>query len=98
MNGPPDAWPQKAKAAWDMGYDQGYKEAESAVPPIIRRRFFWWDKGSLTRPRQPLYWSFDEYCNRVLGLRVRGGVLFIRTARTVRLEPHPHCKICKEPS
>ena len=92
--GPPEAWPEKAKAAWDMGYNQGCQEPEAAIPPFLLRRLFWWDKKSLSFPWKPLYWSFDEYCNRVLGLRVWNGVLFVRTARTVRLTPHPACAVC----
>lgn len=67
-------------------YVEGVRDGERAVPPLLRR-FFWWDKDTLTSPRRPVYWGNDEYCNTTVGIRLKGGVLFVRTGRKVRLDP-----------
>lgn len=90
-----DAW----KDAWLEGAAQGVREAERAIPPLLRR-FYWWElEGIADDYRRKLLWfSGDEYCNDTIGIRLRGGVLFIRRNRKVRLEPHPECPKCKETS
>lgn len=90
-----DAW----QDAWLEGAAQGIREAEQAIPPLLRR-FFWWDLEQVADDyRRKLIWfGGDEYCNDTIGIRLKGGVLFIRRNRRVRLEPHPACPKCKEPS
>lgn len=92
-----DAHSPEWQDAWLAGAAQGHREAEQAVPPFLRR-FFWWDKESLSFPRKLFYKGGDEYCNDTIGIRLKGGVLFIRRNRKVRLEPHPECPKCKETS
>lgn len=79
--------------AYLEGSADGIREAEMAVPPLLRR-FFWWDKEGLTFPWKLLYFGGDEYCNDTIGIRLKGGVLFIRRNLRVRLEPHPACPKC----
>jgi hypothetical protein len=45
--------------------------------PIRSTRWFWWNASSLTHRWRPLYWGSEENCNRTIGLRVPGGVLFL---------------------
>jgi hypothetical protein len=81
------------------GMRDGVKDAERAVPPLLRR-FFWWDLETIADDaRRKIFWKGgDEYCNDTIGIRLKGGVLFIRRNRKVRLEPHPDCPKCKEPA
>lgn len=78
---------------WDDSYDEGVGDAEKAIPPLLRR-FFWWEKETLTHPWKLLYRSGDEYCNDVIGIRLKGGVLFIRTGRKISLTRNPDCTKC----
>lgn len=78
---------------WAEAYDEGCRDMEKAIPPILRR-FFWWDKDSLTSPWKLIYRGGDEFCNNTLGVRVKGGVFFIRTDRKFRTEPNPNCPKC----
>lgn len=58
-------------------------------------RFFWWNASGLTRPWQPLYvGGTDEWCNRTLGIRLPGGVLFVVLNPKVRTAP---CAQCAQP-
>jgi hypothetical protein len=77
------------------GMKDGVKEAELAVPPLLRR-FFWWDRETIAEDarRKLFYKGGDECCNDAIGIRLKGGVLFIRVNRKVRLEPHPNCPKC----
>lgn len=84
--------------AWCAGAVQGIREAERAIPPLLRR-FFWWPTETISEEHQKrIFWlgGGDEYCNDTIGIRLKGGVLFIRRNRRVRLEPHPECPKCKE--
>ncbi len=84
--------------AYLEGSADGHREAERAIPPLLRR-FFWWSLETITEEyRRKLLWlgGGDEYCNDTIGIRLKGGVLFIRRNRKVRLEPHPDCPKCKE--
>lgn len=52
---------------------EGLEEFENYPPS----RFFWWNASDLVSRWLPLYWGgTDEFCNRTLGLRLPGGVLF----------------------
>lgn len=84
--------------AWYAGAERGNWEAERAIPPLLRR-FFWWPLDRITEEYQKkILWlgGGDEYCNDTIGIRLKGGVLFIRRNLRVRLEPHPDCPKCKE--
>jgi len=90
----PEAW----QDAYLEGAKDAHKEAERAIPPLLRR-FFWWPTETITEEYQrKILWlgGGDEYCNDTIGIRLRGGVLFVRRNRKVRLEPHPECPKCKE--
>lgn len=81
------------------GVQDGIKDAERATPPLLRR-FFWWDLETIAEDARRKLFSKggDEYCNDTIGIRLKGGVLFIRRNRKVRLEHHPDCPKCKEES
>lgn len=46
---------------------------------INTRPFFWWSADGLSYPRKIIYWEgTDEFHWRTLGIRLPGGVLFLR--------------------
>lgn len=60
--------------------------------PVHSTRFFWWEASGLTRRfTRLIYRGTEENCNRTLGIRVPGGVLFVLIERHVRQHP---CKRC----
>lgn len=96
-----DDWMSQSQE-WQHAYLEGsqdaHREAQEATPPWLRR-FFWWPLHTITEEnRGKRLWlgGGDEYCNDTIGIRLKGGVLFIRRNWRVRLEPHPDCPKCKE--
>ena len=57
--------------------------------PHRSTRFFWWSARSLTCRWRLLYWGTEENCNRTLGVRLPGGVLFVCLNIPLRQAPHP---------
>ncbi|MEW2498393.1 hypothetical protein AB0942_33405 [Streptomyces nodosus] len=55
-------------------------------------RFFWWRAGTLTRSWQPVYTGDEENCNRTIGLRLPGGVLFMCLNVPLRQRPCDWCR------
>lgn len=51
------------------------------------RRWFWWPARDLTYRWRPLYRGTEEHCNRTLGIRLPGGVLFLVTTPHMRTRP-----------
>jgi hypothetical protein len=87
------------RAGYDRGWDDAYHEMaghdESCIPPLFRR-FFWYPASDYGGDRIPwLDWSADEWCNPVLSVRMRRGVLHIRCGRRVRLSQDGRCKRCR---
>ncbi|WP_431959362.1 hypothetical protein [Actinacidiphila sp. bgisy160] len=64
-------------------------------PAPVSSRFFWWTADGLTRRWRPLYldgWrGGDENCNRTVGIRLPGGVLFACLNVPLRQEPCDDC-------
>jgi hypothetical protein len=92
---------------YHQGYEQGVRDEQDClmekdernVPPWLRR-FFWHDKESfgegwripwVSLPRTN---GHDEWCNPVAGIRLRGGVLYVRTGRRVRFPSDGPCPEC----
>jgi hypothetical protein len=57
--------------------------------PHHSTRFFWWSAHDLTCRWQLLCWGTEENCNRTLGVRLPGGVLFVCLNIPLRQKPHP---------
>lgn len=66
------------------------------LEPVRSSRFFWWGAAGLTRRWLPLYlagWrGGDENCNRTVGVRLPGGVLFACLNVPLRQEPCAECR------
>lgn len=54
-------------------------------------RFFWWRGDSLSFPRKLSYTGMDENCNRTVGVRLPGGVLFVCLNVPLRQTPYDEC-------
>lgn len=54
-------------------------------------RSFWWQADSLSFPWKPLYAGTDENCNRTVGVRLPGGVLFVCLNIPLRQTPCDAC-------
>lgn len=61
------------------------------------RRLFWWQASGLSYRWQPLYlrgfWHGDENCNRTVGVRLPGGMLFVCLNVPLRQQPHDDCRM-----
>jgi hypothetical protein len=60
-------------------------------PPIRSRRFFWWPASTLVFRWQLLYAGKEENCNRAVGIRVPGGVIFLCLNIPLRQKPCSGC-------
>lgn len=86
----------ESDAQWVRDLLNGRASHPGFVEPLDPTpRVFWWPADTLTRRWKPIYRGREERCNRTLGIRVPGGVLFIVTNRRIRTEP---CADCAEPT
>jgi hypothetical protein len=71
-------------------------DAYAPDPPTVSRRFFWWPASSLTHRWRPLcvagWRGGDENCNRTIGIRLPGGLLFVCLNMPLRQAPCDDCK------
>lgn len=91
------------RRGWDMGWEAAYKELERKdwryTPPLLRR-FFWHPLDSFCE--KPAWFirnkvaATDEWCNPVVGIRLRGGVLYVRYHWKLRHVDSTVCKVCEE--
>lgn len=102
------AW--KAESAdYRRGYEQGEKDEqewaaekdERSIPPLLRR-FYWYDNDRFAEDWKIPWISgpgtngHDEWCNPVVGIRLLGGVLYVRVGRKLRLPLDGPCAACLE--
>jgi len=94
---------------YQRGYEVGRDDALRALaqrdmvndPPWLRR-FFWHTRDSFCEDSRPRLWvppgqaRTDEWCNPVFGIRLRGGVLYVRYGRRVRLPLEGDCPTCMQ--
>lgn len=92
---------------YQRGYEVGRDDALRALaqrdmvnePPWLRR-FFWHPLETYCEDSVPRLWvsprtaATDEWCNPVFGIRMRGGVLYVRYKRRVRLPLAGMCPVC----
>lgn len=66
------------------------------IDHVASSRLFWWSVSSLTQPWKLLYLDGihggDENCNRTIGLRLPGGVLFLCLNIPLRQKPCANCR------
>lgn len=70
---------------------QGTAVPNGDLESMISKRLFWWSASELTNRWRPLYRGTDENCNRTLGLRLPGGVLFVCLNVPLRQSPCGEC-------
>jgi hypothetical protein len=88
---------------YQRGYDKGWEDAyrelevkdEQCTPPWFRR-FFWYPKSNFDGDKVPYLTNLghDDWCNPVLGIRLRGGVLNIRYGWKRRMPKDGQCNKC----
>lgn len=103
MKKPLEEWAAQAEA-WTDAYLEGandhHEEILTSIPPVLRplfRRFFWWPLEAITEDyHRKVFWGgSDEDCNKTIGIRCWGGVLFIRRGWRVR-QGTGFCDECKK--
>lgn len=84
------------RQGYDRGWDDAYLELSTEdwryTPPLLRR-FYWYPKEPGSRGRW-LDLSADEYCNKVVSIRLWGGLLHIRYNRKLRWPTDGRCEKC----
>lgn len=100
---------QAASPEWQRAFDLGWRacyqglqhDSESTTPPWLRR-FFWHSLDSFVEDYKVPWFipnkeaKCDEFCNPVFGIRLIGGVLYVRYGRTLRGPKSPECEQCKK--
>lgn len=96
---------EEFKRGFDLGWDDCYRgwerDMERSTPPWLRR-FFWHSLDAFVEDYKvpwfitPTEAGGDEWCNRLIGIRLWGGVLYVRINRRLRNADSPECVNCSE--
>jgi len=97
--GESDDYRRGRDAGWDQAYTELCEQTEWTVPPLLRR-FFWHDGSGETDDQMKHLIATDcgtdEWCNPVFGIRMPGGMLYVRYGRKVRGPRDGLCDECRK--